>query len=188
MVEQPQPSGPAGRRPRALFVGKLETAKGAHLLPGLARKLPSGVELVVAGEGKLTQRLVEENLGNVRLLGWADRQTLQELMNTSSVLVFPSLWPEPLSRVLLEACAAGLPTVAFPVGGNPEIIVDDVNGYLVSSVDEMALVASRIVSDGTLRGRLQEGAYHIARSKFSVDSVLPRVIQIYTSDIWVNSQ
>ncbi len=164
---------------RAIFVGKLEHSKGAHLLPELLRALPKGSELVVAGTGNLREYLVNYGLAAMRCLGWIDHEELRELMSTSSVLVFPSLWPEPLSRVLLEASAFGLPVVAFPVGGNPEIVKHGVNGYLVRSVDEMAEKTAEILVDSTLRSQLSEGGMHIVREKFSPSKVLPQILSVY---------
>ncbi len=172
--------GPAIERlPHALFVGKLEPNKGAHLLAQIARSLPRGMDLIVAGDGRLLQTLARQGMDNLRLLGWTPKEHVTELMRRCSVLVLPSLWPEPLSRTLLEASAAGLPSVAFPVGGNPEAIVDDLSGYLVGSADEMAERAARIAVDHGLRRRLSEGAVQLARSRFSDEAVLPNLLRVY---------
>jgi glycosyltransferase involved in cell wall biosynthesis len=56
------------------------------------------------------------------------------------VLVIPSK-REGMPRVLLEAFSAGLPVVAFPVGGMPEVIEDQVTGFLTRNASATALAA-----------------------------------------------
>lgn len=53
-----------------------------------------------------------------------------KLIAESSVVVVPSLWPEPLGRVAVEAQSLGVPVVASEIGGLPETIIDGETGYL----------------------------------------------------------
>ena len=46
-------------------------------------------------------------------------QLLCEINAHARALLFPARWPEPLSRVLLEAASVGCPVVATPTGGRP---------------------------------------------------------------------
>jgi hypothetical protein len=48
---------------------------------------------------------------------------------------------EGMPRVMLEAFSAGVPVVAFPVGGIPEVIVDGETGFLVHERTSQALAA-----------------------------------------------
>ena len=48
----------------------------------------------------------------------------------------PSQWYEGQPRVILEAFAAGVPVLASRIGGLPELVEDDFNGYLVTPRDE----------------------------------------------------
>ena len=57
------------------------------------------------------------------------------------MFVLPSL-TEGISLTLLEAMARGLPTVATRVGGNPEVVVDGVTGFLVPARDPAALATA----------------------------------------------
>jgi glycosyltransferase involved in cell wall biosynthesis len=63
----------------------------------------------------------------VDFLDWQD--DVGAVMRDLDVLVIPSK-QEGMPRVLLEAFSAGLPVVAFPVGGIPEVIEDGVTGFL----------------------------------------------------------
>ena len=65
------------------------------------------------------------------------------LIQAADVAVAPSLWPEPLSRSVMEPLACGVPVVATRVGGNPEILTGWLSAYLVEPDDATAL-AERI--------------------------------------------
>jgi len=62
--------------------------------------------------------------------GWVHRQDVLSVLARATALVFPSLWAEPLSRVLLEALALGTPIAAMVTGGTAEIVTDGDNGLL----------------------------------------------------------
>lgn len=51
---------------------------------------------------------------------------------------------EGLSNVLLEACACGVPIVATRVGGNPEIVIEGQNGFLVEPKKPEAIAAAAL--------------------------------------------
>jgi glycosyltransferase involved in cell wall biosynthesis len=53
----------------------------------------------------------------------------------------PSAGHEATTRVILEAFAAGVPVIAFPSGGIPEVVTDGVTGVLANSVEQMAQAA-----------------------------------------------
>jgi glycosyltransferase involved in cell wall biosynthesis len=74
----------------------------------------------------------------VDLLGWRDDvgQVLAEL----DLLVIASKM-EGMPRVMLEAFSAGVPVLAFPVGGIPEVITDGETGFLVKERTSKALAA-----------------------------------------------
>ena len=77
------------------------------------------------------------------------------LIQSVDVAVAPSLWPEPLSRSVMEPLACGVPVVATRVGGNPEILTGWLAQYLVEPGDVDGL-AERILAVIGWR-RLDEG-------------------------------
>lgn len=172
-----------------LFAGKLEPNKGAGLLPAIFRELrraaPAGLPpftLVVAGDGALRQGLGRElaELGvRARFLEWAGHEEALRLMARCDLLLFPSAWGEPLSRVLLEASAVGAPILAMPTGGTPDIIADGVTGALAATPAAFAARMAALLGDPAARRRLGDAARARARERYDVPALIPRYEALY---------
>jgi glycogen synthase len=164
-----------------LFVGKLEANKGAeHLVPAIARS-NAGLPLVVLGSGALKQQVISDSRARgieIVAPGWAERNDVLRVMKRAEALVFPSTWPEPLSRVLLEALALGVPIAAMDTGGTSELIEDGVSGLLSKSADGLGDSIGRIVHDSNVRSRLKAGA-RAGSERFSPRTLVPRYEAIY---------
>ena len=164
-----------------LFVGKLEENKGVlSLVPAVAASR-TGLPLVVLGEGSLAHALKFEAASSgveLHLRGWAHRDDVLRTMARAEALVFPSLWPEPLSRVLLEALALGTPVAAMDTGGTREILGEEEGGIVVADVAGLADALARIADDPGLRARLVEAARERAKA-FSPAALVPRYEAVY---------
>jgi glycosyltransferase involved in cell wall biosynthesis len=164
-----------------LFVGKLEENKGARLLVPAVAAARTGLPLVVLGEGSLAHALKFEAAAcgvEVVLRGWAHREDVLRTMARATALVFPSLWPEPLSRVLLEALALGVPAAAMDTGGTREILEDGESGLVVGGAGDLAEAVSRLAADEGLRRRLREGGRARAAA-FAPEALVPRYEAVY---------
>ena len=164
-----------------LFIGKLEENKGARLLVPAVAAARTGLPLVVLGEGSLSHALkFEATAAGVPLLlrGWAEREDVLRALAGATALVFPSLWPEPLSRVLLEALALGTPVAAMETGGTREILGGTDAGLLVTDVGALADAVARIASDAALRERMRDAARARAEA-FSPPALIPRYEAVY---------
>jgi glycosyltransferase involved in cell wall biosynthesis len=79
----------------------------------------------------------------VEFAGWRD--DIPQVFSGLDLLVVPSTPIDATARVILEAYTAGVPVVAFPSGGIPEILQDGETGFLAPEFTHEAL-AARIVS------------------------------------------
>jgi glycogen(starch) synthase len=166
-----------------LFVGKLEENKGARLLVPAVAAARTGLPLVVLGEGSLAHTLkFDAAAAGVTLVlrGWAHREDVLRAMRRATALVFPSLWHEPLSRVLLEALALGVPVAAMDTGGTREILDTPAAGCLVSEPAGLSEAVARIAGDDAFRARLREGARERAQA-YSPEALIPRYEAVYRS-------
>jgi glycosyltransferase involved in cell wall biosynthesis len=73
----------------------------------------------------------------VDFTGW--REDIGEVLRELDLLLVPSTSAEATTRVILEAFSAGVPVVAYPVGGIPEIVRDGENGFLARQRSPEAL-------------------------------------------------
>ena len=164
-----------------LYVGKLEENKGARLLAGAVAAARTGLPLVVLGEGSLVHQLkFDAAAAGVPLVlrGWAEREDVLRCLARATALVFPSVWPEPLSRVLLEALALGTPVAAMATGGTREILGEEGAGLVVEDAAGLAGAIARLVGDDALRARTREAARARAEA-FSPRALVPRYEAAY---------
>ncbi len=127
-----------------LFVHRLSKRKGAHYLPEILNKLSDAKDfvLIVIGDGPERETLesnVKCQMSNVKLLGWVPNDQLLNYYSLADVFIMPSE-EEGFPHVLLEAMAAGVPFVAFDVGGTKEISSPELHPYIVQSGDIAAFV------------------------------------------------
>jgi len=109
------------------------------------------LQLVFVGDGELRGTLVRAlaalpaGLGpRAHLLG--AREDMPAVLGALDAVLLTSR-SEGLPVALIEAAAAGLPVVARPVGGVPELVVHERTGWLGSSTEELAFGLDRLLAD-----------------------------------------
>ncbi len=160
-----------------LYAGKRSFGKGMHVFVEAARRVRrerSDVAFLAVGKGELGG-------DPVKVLEAIPQEELFQLYALADLVVVPSLWPEPFSRVLLEASAHGTPCVATRVGGTPEAVVDGETGVLVPPGDSAALarVILSLLADDDRRRRLGSNARLHVRERFGLDVAVARILSVY---------
>lgn len=120
-----------------LFVGRLSHDKG--ILP-LVSAWPDGPRLKVVGSGPLEEDVARAAGPTVELVGQRPYAEVQALLGAARGLFFPSLWPEGLPTIYLEALASGLPVVAWPPSIVGQLVDRDGTGFVTSGsvADDLA--------------------------------------------------
>lgn len=182
-----------GNNNQILFAGGLIKEKGITDLIESAKILRDDkqyFQLKIAGEGPLKDLvgcLIDryELMDCVELVGKVHPNEMANLYSSSQIVVLPSNWPEPLSRVLLEACASSKPMVATDTGGTAEVVIDELNGFLSppNAPEQLAEKIGRLLSDEELRNRMGKEARRIAEQKFDEKIVVEKVIDVYQSQL-----
>jgi len=80
---------------------------------------------------------------------------------------------------LLQYMAAGLPTVASPVGVNTEITVDGETGYFASTPAEWETRIERLLADAELRRRMGSAGRRRVEERYAMPLVSRRVVELY---------
>ena len=130
--------------PCVLFAGRLTPEKGAsHLLQAIA-KINHHPRVIVAGDGPQGKYLGElaESLGisdRVEFSGWLSPAQLRAHIERATLIVVPSIWPEPFGIIGIEAMAHARPVVAYDVGGISEWLEHGATGFMVPARDIGAL-------------------------------------------------
>ncbi len=115
------------------------------------------------------------------LVHWLGRrQDICPLMNLADLLVHPAR-QEPLGRVILEACAAGLPAVCTDVGGTREILSGEWACDLICEPDHPEAMAARIVrllEDESRRRQISVEVRTHAEQRFRTELCCSRVLEL----------
>jgi glycosyltransferase involved in cell wall biosynthesis len=108
------------------------------------------------------------------------RDDAPALLAEAAISVLPSL-SEGLSNTLLESMAAGVPTVATDVGGNPELVKEGVNGKLVpvQSPEQLARAIGSLLADPEQRRRLGAQARDMACTEYALPVMVAKTQQLY---------
>lgn len=90
---------------------------------------------------------------------------------------------EGMSNAVMEYMAAGLPVICTDAGGNPEIVEDGVNGFLVpcSGREEVADAIAALAAGPELRARMGISSREKAESRFPVKMMVESYVSLYSS-------
>ena len=161
-------------------MGRYEERKGVrHLLQALDGIDRQSLEMIMIGQGSLEEELARSGL--VRVIGY--RENAVEYIRAADFHILPSLY-EGLPNVVLEAMAAGTPSIATRVQGTPELIEDGVSGLLVPPADPGALGAAidRLYKDETLRVSMGMAAKKRA-GQFSMENMVGSFESVFVDSL-----
>lgn len=171
-----------------LYLGRLSGNKGWEYFVEALGMLPENVNGLIIGnvDGAVEDTLValaKQHNCQDRLTwrNWATQEEISQQLQATSVLVFPSLWPETLGIVGLEAMAHGVPIVASDIGGVPEWLREGRNGFRVSPKDAAAIAdrVGKIVGDRSLASEMGQSGLDYLRERFLPDQHLSVLENIY---------
>lgn len=168
-----------------LFVGRLAKVKGITTLLESIRSLPSEargqMKFVLIGDGPSMEdvRVLERETNCVKGLGPVNHSRIAPYYAHADAYILPSL-SEGLPISLLEAMAAGLPSIASDVGGISSQI--DRNAIrLVQPGDPKALAEAilEIWKNDRLRENLGRQGSLFVSEHFTWDRVVDRILEVY---------
>ena len=162
-----------------LMLGVYEPRKGHDFIIQVMEKvvdvLPS-VHLLICGYGSKEEIQVVENLRLNSIVAKhihlnEHRTDVHNLFAQTEVLVVPSQSYESFGYTALEAMCCQVPVVVTNVGGLPEVVKDEVCGYVVNhrNVESFANRLIKILCDNDLRYRMGEQGRQLYETNFTAD-------------------
>ncbi len=169
-----------------MYVGRLAKEKGVSHFIHMLKELSINFKAFIIGDGP--QREECENLVNlmglnkrIEFTGFLNRSEIKDYFAKASVVVVPSLWPEPFCLVGLEAMSCSKPVVAYDVGGVSSWLRDNYNGYLAYRGDIPGLVhrVETLLKNKRLAEDMGENGRKLFEEKFSKRAHLSNLIAAY---------
>lgn len=167
-------------------VGRLNSVKNQQMIIRAVAELKNGgdpVHFVLIGIGEEKEALEEmaRRLNvqeNVHFLGY--QKDVNLLLNGMDVFTLTS-FSEGCSNVIQEALFVGKPVIATNVGGNPELVKDGFNGYLVDSNDHKTLAQKILMlkRQPELLRKLGENALSLSHNDFSLKKMVDQYSELY---------
>jgi len=132
-----------------LFFGRLVPHKGISTFlraAAMRREIPCAVLGGGVLEHSVRQRIRDERLDHVRMLGRLGGDALWQAVRRARAVVVPSEWYEPFGLVILEAMAAARAVIASNVAGPAELVSHGTTGSLFTAGDaeELAEAMGRL--------------------------------------------
>jgi spore coat protein SA len=136
--------------PVLLFVGRLVSAKGCHLLLKSMKELiinHKQVKLLIVGSKwyadassssyiEELKNLANQMKGSVIFTSYVSVDEIPKYFAAADLFICPSQWKEPLARVHYEAMAAGLPIITTDRGGNSELFQHGKDAMIIKDYKE----------------------------------------------------
>lgn len=182
---------PLPTTPTILFLGRIRAIKGYDVFIRCLGLLENTKGVMV---GDLTPQISQQVSRLARaagcedrltLRGWARREEIGSLFETTSVFIFPSICPETLGIVGLEAMARGVPVVASDVGGVRQWLRDGRNGFLVPPKDPVATANAtrRLLESPDLMLQMGKAAIETVQNGFLPEQHVARLVEIYQTKV-----
>lgn len=175
------------------YLGRVEPGKGIEFILKYLNKIKNkDIEyiLLIAGKGDekyITYLKSEYKNVNVNFLGVVD---INSFFPNIEYLIVPSLWNEPMGRVVLEANSFGVPVIGSNRGGIPEIINENETGYIfdVNTYDAFDNILKTVCKTTSFEYEEMSRKAIIHSSNFTEDSVVRLYKSVYEDTLNMNKE
>jgi len=167
-----------------LYFGRLSPEKGLLFLISVAAKMPY-VPFKIVGEGPQKselKRCVEmKGIKNIEFIEHKIGDELKNYISNSRFVILPSECFEIFPMSILESFALGKAVVASNIGGIPELVTNEQNGYLFNVGDSLTCVKyiDRLWKDPQLCLNFGKSARYNLETYFDKDIHLNKLRYIF---------
>ena len=173
---------------KVVYVGRLSDTKGLLILMAAWERYTRDSDkprlaLAIAGAGPLEATVQEWSRRQpaVEVAGLLDREACARLVAGARAVIVPSEWEETFGLVVVEAMAAGVPTIASTRGALPELVTDGVDGVVFEAgdVEALARVLKEIDEEPSRFQELGRRARTTYEKRFDPADNLEQLLSIY---------
>ena len=170
----------------ALFLGRLSAEKGIDKLIKACEMTPE-IPVVIAGTGPMEEQLKkvvqDKALSNVSFVGFKSGDDLLKLITEASFTILPSQWYENCPMSILESMAVGTPVIGGHIGGIPELIEENVDGFTFNSSDPASLAEKmkQLWNDPELRAEMGRKGSEKVHERNTPQKQYEDLIKLYDS-------
>ncbi|NWF87928.1 MAG: glycosyltransferase [Ignavibacteriaceae bacterium] len=152
-------------------------------------KLPNlKLRLLIVGSGKdeIEFKKLSENLGlknDVHFTGYIKHSEVPRYFNLMDIAVFLTRGTESFGVSVLEASACEKPVVVTNIGGLPEVVDDNITGYIVEAgnIGQAASAIEKLILDRELRTILGKNGRHMVEQRYDWKQSVNQMIKMYES-------
>lgn len=165
-----------------VFVGRLEEIKGISLLVDAFKLLP-GIKLKIVGTGveaeAVKNRIAAEGITNIELVGYKERNEVNEIVRKSKALIMCSQWYETFGMVIAEAYSNGVPVIVGNIGNIKDLVIPDRTGMLFEYNSAKALADTVRRFEDNYSAEYGRNAYEYYRQTLTPDKNYEVLSDIY---------
>ena len=167
----------------ALYFGRLSKEKGILNLINAFAKCNKG-NLYIAGEGpekENIEKIIKENKleDRVKLLGFLNKEQMTDVTRKCKFVVVPSIWYENCPYSVLETLAIGKPIIGSNMGGIPELVLDNENGFIYNTVEELTEKMNTLFENEELVKQFSKKSKELAKQNYDREVYYNKLKQIY---------
>ena len=167
----------------ALYFGRLSKEKGILNLINAFAKCNKG-NLYIAGEGpekENIEKIIKENNleDRVKLLGFLDKEQMTDVTRKCKFVVVPSIWYENCPYSVLETLTIGKPIIGSNMGGIPELVIDNENGFIYNTIEELTEKMNLLFENEDLVKQFSKKSKELAKQNYDREVYYNKLKQIY---------
>lgn len=179
--------GVGGNEKVVSIVARLEDIKGHDYFieaADILKRKGFSAKFIIAGTGSYESNLkakVKQMELSDTVLFTGFIKDVDKLMNITDIQANASYGTEATSLALLEGMSLGVPAVVSDFGGNPGVIKDGANGYVVPKQNSVALAEGieKLLSDGGLYAKMSRRAEEMFSETFTAQAMTRKTENLY---------
>ena len=165
------------------YIGNLGKHKGVDTLINAFKSISNmNIKLHIIGKGYDEEEFKElaKNDDRIFFHGFVDNKDIVDYYEMTNVLVIPSICYDNSPLVVYESFSTGTPVIGSDIGGIPELIIEDYNGYLfeAGNSDSLKEKLVKVINDKELLKNLEKNAFE-SLPKDSMDKMVDSILEEY---------